>query len=456
MPYTVYMRINKAYLNNLVTISVLSFIILIFRLLIPEFPLEWYGYDFGFYSFAIQHTPLNSFSYLLGISHDYGNHLFVIINWLRLPQLPMLWILYYAFHVGSGIILWLILKRKSQLAGFVGVILFSASIAQYQLHTMFLWKAAYGQLLLLAAFYLLENNRWRLAVIPSVLLFITHKTTSVVYFILLTLYALITFRSQKKILISIAISLIILIAAFLQTYGLLRLYKDFFAPINSAVAQGIFISTYTYLQYAWMLIAFAGGGLLLAYTNKRTDQQTTLWTILLFITLFWVVAKLPFSNRIIQYLDLALIFFAASSVTGFNEKWQKMIAAIILCLTVIVQLYFFQKPISPLISGTEVMEIQKFTKSNQGAFVLATDAQDGPWLLAYLGGNIRLAGPGLFEDVLTYGEWNMLWNEDTDSQKLLSKFPQPLYIYERAGAFTPALESCLESVSDNFYRYTCN
>ncbi len=432
--------------------AAIAIVILAFRLISTgNYPVELFGYDFGFYSYTVQHTPLDSPSYFLGQLHDYGNHLFVILNWVRLPQLPSLIFLYYFFQACSGALLWLILRRHSKLAGWIGLLLFADSIAQTQMHTMFLWKAAYGQTLLLTAFYFLENKQWRLAIIPSAILLITHKTTSAIYLVTAAIYSLINIRSQKKYSQAILGAILILILVYISHVGWGNLQTTFWSDINPSVSSGIFLDWLTYLKYAWLLLPFAAYGIFIEFKKERSQ----LWLILLGVSLLWIIAALPFYNRILQYADLALIYFAAyGAVTLPWPKNKKIIAIILLCAISVIQFCLFKNTLAPQITPIQAQEIRQFAKTHQGAFVVAVNAQDAPWLLAYLHGNVRLAAPGLFEDRHSYEEWESFWqNPETE---FLNSFPAPLYIYQTPQATYPQLDKCLEQVSPNFFKYSCN
>lgn len=435
------------------TFTIVTIIVLGFRLISTyPYPVEFFGYDFGFYSYAVQHTHLSSITYFLGQRSEYGNHLFVILNWLRLPQVSSLIFLYYLLQVLTGIMVWLTLKRHSKLAAWLGLLFFSASVAQIHLHTMFLWKAVYGQLLLVTIFYFLSSKQWRWAIIPTLLLFITHKTTSAIFIVTLFIYSLVTFRNQRRVLFILEVTASVLTIAviwYLNAQGFLESLRS---TVNPAVSNGIFINVLDYLRYSWLLIPFAVFGIVRDFKKP----QSLPWIILLSVSIVWMIAALPFYNRILQYADLAIIYFAALGIAQLPWSSKRKVAAIALvCILSITQFFLFRQTIEPQITEGEIHEIGKFTDEHPGAFVLSASALDAPWLLAYLYNDIRLAAPGLFEDTHSMEDWKRFW-ADPNTPDFLKQYPQPLYIYQRSNRIIRTGAECFNPVSENFYKYECN
>lgn len=411
-----------------------------------------YGYDYGFYSYAVIHTPLDSPAYFIGQVNDYGNHLFVILNWLRLPQLPTLHILFVLFFIVSGILFYELVKKFGKWPAFTAIALFTLSIAQSQANTMFLWKAAYGQLLLLTIFLLIEfkkNLFWQS--IPLVFLFITHKTTSIIALLALTPYYVFSpFKKKALILVGLAVAGVIFL------FGL-NGFNYIQQLLNSNVQNGLFLSLVEYLKYSWYLIPGAAWGVYISLKSKTN----LVWLGLLITCVVFIIFQLTFHQRLLLYADLGLIYFNALALSTLKttHNYHKYLSVLIVIIALFSFIQFTKDYTVPQISEAEITEIQKFSALNQGAFVLALSAQDATWLLANLNGNIRLASPGLFEDKYSLTSWQNFWSNPKD-QIFLNGFPTPLYLYQKSTIFYPEQQSqpweCLQKISDHFYKYTCS
>lgn len=429
----------------------LTYIILISLLMVTVHTLtlphgvDQYGYDYGFYSYAIKHTPLDSPAYFLGQVNDYGNHLFMILNWLRLPQVPSLETSYLLFSILSAILLFYYLKKYSLLSATFGVGLFIFSIAQTQNYSMFLWKSSYGQLLMLTTFLLLEYRKQILSFIPLILIYITHKTTTIVVTVALAIHFL--FENKKTrywFLIAVGLLTIIFLT---KLNGLSYITK----LSESNVKDGIFLPISKYLIYCWYLIPLSIYGI---YKSIKTKKEIY-WLGLIGISLVIIITQTIFHQRMILFLDLGLIFFSSLSLHYAKiSNVQKYIIAIAILTVSIFNLYNFSKEIQPQISEESIHEIHKFSSNNQGDFVLSLSAQDGPWLLANLSGNIRLSAPGLFEDDKSLVQWQTYWLNPKNEQ-FLNQYPQPLFLYHSSSVILKEPWDCLEQISKHFYKYTC-
>lgn len=442
---------RKFLVSNIPVYILISGLVIMAMLFTHPLGFNNYGYDYGFYSYAVQHTPLDSPAYFAGQVNDYGNHLFVILNWLRLPQVQTLDILFLLFFISSEILFYEILKKYGWLVSGTGVTLLILSIAQNQLYSMFLWKAAYGQVLLLLIFFLIqEQKKYHWELLPLLLLFITHKTTSIMALAALTPhYLFATIKNKKVVILTVAIAGLFF---FLGLNGL-NYTKQL---LHSEVQNGLFLNIGLYLKYSWYLLPLASFG---AYQSYKTRRNLP-WLGLLTVSLLFIIFKITFYQRIILYADLALIYFSALTIyqQRNNLRAQKILVILTLFIAFSNFLFFTKTDSKPEVTDQEITEIQNFSQSHQGAFVLSLSAQDGPWLLANLNGNIRLAAPGLFEDKYSEQTWKTFWT-NPKNQTFFEPYPKPLYLYERSTIFfsqpTEQLWQCLDKVSDHFYQYIC-
>lgn len=436
---------KKSYFFNLLLYILICGFIVTIHTTVHPLGFNNYGYDYGFYSYAVQHTPLNSLRYIVGQVNDYGNHLFVFLNWLRLPQLPTLHFLFITFYALSGVVFYLTLKKYGRIAGMTGVILLALSIAQTQSYTMFLWKAAYGQLLLLIMFLLIQNkkNYWEL--IPLAIIVITHKTSAIIATAsLIPYYALAQIKHKTALLVSL-FSIVLVFLFWLNGYDYIQ------QLLNSDVKNGQFINIAEYLRHVWYLIPLA----VLSVYNSIRHKNHLQWLGLLAVSVIIILLQLTFFQRVILYADLALIYFASLSISqlSMRQRYKFLIAGLVIILS-LGNFLIYSNNINPLISEEEINEIQEFSRLNQGSFVISLSSADAPWLLANLGGNVRLAAPGLYEDKKSRKEWEEFWINPTN-QAFFNEYPKPLFLYQRSSRFYPSGWDCLNQFSEHFYNYRC-
>lgn len=429
-------------LTYLILISLLM--VTVHNLTLPH-GVDQYGYDYGFYSYAIKHTPLDSPAYFLGQVNDYGNHLFMVVNWLRLPQVPSLETSYLLFSILSAILLFYYLKKYSLLSATFGVGLFIFSIAQTQSYSMFLWKSSYAQVLMLITFLLLQYNKQLFSFIPLLFIYITHKTTTILVTFALAIYFIFDNKKINHWLL-IAIGLLTIIF-FTKLNGLSYITK----LSESNVKDGIFMPFTKYLSYSWYLIPLSLYGIYQSFIKRRELY----WLGLLTVSVVIIISQTIFHQRMILFFDLGLIFFSSVSLHYLKiSSIQKYVIVGVILIVSVFNLYSFSKGIQTQITEEAIHEINRFSAKNQGAYVLSLSAQDGPWLLANLSGNIRLSAPGLFEDDKSLVQWQTYWLNPKNEQ-FLNQYPQPLFLYHNSSIILQEPWECLEPISEHFYKYVC-
>lgn len=412
-----------------------------------------YGYDYGFYLFAIKHTQnLTLSSFFTALWGGYNNPLFYIGNLLHIPASITLNELYFFASLFTGLCFYFVFAKKNWQAGIFACLLFATSKIQAEMYNIFLWKNVLALSFLLLSFKFLEERRWKLFIFSSLMILLTHRTTAIIYILTLLIYFTHQFIKQKKYkLLVFGSSLITICLA--TSYTLLpikSIISNLINNNNSYVRTGLFLENQNLFAIWWPFLALALPGIFLYLKNRRG----ILWPIFTTVCLLWVFFHLPFYRRIIIYLDIAVIYFSAHFLNQLNFRaWQvkTSIGLIFIFLLFSAQNFIRSRPV--WISSPEIEEIKKFKTKTPGNFVLAVSANDAPWLLGF-GNEIRLTAPGLFEDRNTYEQWQTFW-AGQNQKEFLWKYPRPLYFYQRSYKLSGEINNCLSQVSKNFFEYNC-
>jgi hypothetical protein len=440
--------------QNHIAYLILALTVLLMVRLLPilKSPLSTYGYDYGFYLYALKHaTAFDWHSLLTGYWGGYNSPLFVFLNLFRLPAEAALSLMQVLGSLALGITAYFFFPKQSVQTKIWAILLAAFSIAQNLAYTMFLWKTVIALPFLVLAFKLLAEKKYKAAFFCSLIILLTHRTTAIVFLATAAVFfvlSLIKAKRYKQLFGSLVGAIFIIILFWLKIHAVAL---ALLANENAYAVSGYFLEIREWLYLAWPYALLSLPGIYLWGKNRRHGL------LLIFFALcaFWVALRLPFYHRIIIYLDLSLIFFSAYFLGSLNFQKNKIkIAIVIIFIIFAYQATTFVIEQAPLISGAETAEIKAFTQP-QG-FVLTTSSQDGPWLLGFLN-NMRLGAPGLFENPRPQPDWENFWTGETDYQKkFLSVYPRPLYIYERSFQLTGPIKDCLKPISKNFYLFNCN
>jgi|GEM_PF-3544611 len=437
--------------TNLFPFLLVSLTILVIIRILPALksPLSTYGYDYGFYFFAAGHTTSIHWTDLFtAIWGGFNNPLFYIAHWLHIPAAGVINELYFIFTLLLGVSFYFWMKNKNTLAGIFASLLVAASQVQSEAYTMYLWKNVAALPILFLAFKFLEEKKYKWLAVCTVLILLTHRTTAIVYLTSVGIYVLIKQIQNKKYAWIIAEALTI-IAVFAALWPKIKPIIDQLIHNNNYyVTTGLFLEGRSLVGLWWPILLLALPGAFLYVKHK----QHLLLPIFTGLIIAWISFKLPFYRRMLLYLDLCLIAYASYflSKIDYSSKWMKVALSVIL-------LFFIYRGTTyvlaqrPLITQGEVIEIKNF---HGARFILAVSANDAPWILGYAKGS-RLGAPGLLEDPHTYQEWMDFW-QGKNQTEFVSKYPRPLYLYQRTYRMTGAITQCLKPVTENFYLYDCN
>ena len=174
--------------------------------------------------------------------------------------------------------------------------------------------------------------------------------------------------------------------------------------------------------------------------------------ILCVFSLFWILAGLPFHNRIFFYLDLSLIILIASLLSSINAGVKYKII-INLGFVIIAGIFIINSLLNhPLINSNELEELKITSQTIKTGQFLAVSTDDAPWLFAY--SQIPVSAPGMFGDTKTFEQWSNFWLQK--NKEFLNTYPKPLYLYTRSFSLADSpIESCLKQKSRYIFEYAC-
>jgi hypothetical protein len=425
----------------------LSIYIAIRLLPVLTYPISAYGYDYGFYLYAVRFSHL-SLALLTGLSGGYSHPLFVIIRLLHIPAVAGLNVLMLLAALSVGTVFYFVFDDARR--GLWATVLAAFSVAQAEAYVSFLFKNEIGLLLLLLGIgFVLRRKRWPVVGVALGLLLL-HRTTFIIFAVSLVAYFLYVYASGSrwKYWIWVLGTAIAALVGFRSTW--LPWAQAVIRSPNQAVYEGIFL----YGQNFWLLsLPLVCLGIAGAYSMLVKKKHAFL-LVYLSICVLWVLCRLPFYNRILVYADAGFILCAAYFVAETARAQALRLWFAFVCIAAMVTIsVWFNISRTPLIAPDEVQEIQSF-KTSPGNFVVALSADDAPWLLGYLPSGVRLAAPGLFEDKHTLLEWQQLWS-GTVGDSFFASLPRPLFLYSRSFPVPSGLQACVRQVSKNFSQVTC-
>lgn len=407
------------------------------------------GYDYGFYRFSTLHPNTLSFKHFFtGIFGGFDHIILAILGKFGHTDIFLIGSI-ILWSILTGWLMYLVCKPYGTKTASLAVMLLTFSVAQSQVVSFFLWKTAIGLPLLLLFMLSLQKKKYLLTITTLLGLLITHTTSLLIAGLIFATHSLdFLFKKDKTNLLIITIFTLLTIILITANQNAVNAFLHY--P-NQTAYQGIFLDPWYYLVRQWPIVLTAVFGIAIFLKRSLTSAFTSLFIF----SFLWVAFVMPFSQRMVLYFDLSAIFFASYALTLLPKKYYANIlipACIVVYSTVGWWLHISSA--TPLISSSEIQEIQNFKPQSSGSFLLSIDANDAPWILGY-SNNLRLGAPGLFEDARRQKEWEEFWDNQNPIQ-FLEIYPKPLFLYSRSSIIPERLYPCLSQISQNIWSFQCN
>lgn len=425
------------------------------------------GYDTGFYrQYIISPTVSfpNSPTEILGKS-SLGTRIFIDI--LKFSHLPPDYILYggYLFSIILvGLSLFLLTKYLFGFStGVLALFLFAISPIQYTAYWYFLWKNAMGTAFLFWAFLMIEKKSYS-AIIHSLLVVLTHTTTSIIFIPTAMLFYL------TRLFDNFSFTKLISRKWWLGIAGILGLFIFIQWPIKLSYyynAQALFLSTMEYLRLSAFFFPFAIIGL---YSYWEKIKKSILLPFAI-IALSFPIFQLPFYQRIFPFIDLVIIILASLGIkklfkyaTKPDSLSAKKIYGFIIFLFIVwmlaatgIQAYSQINKLQPLVSKEVIQDLESlpFIVPKNSSILTTTDL--APWVYGW--SQSKVFAPGLINNPYSKISWEKFWSSSDEKEKkeFLNAYPKPLYLFIDKNSkyiYLPS-EDCVEKLSDFIYKYNC-
>lgn len=357
-------------------------------------------------------------------------------------------------------------KRSGMLVGLFALIGAVLSIAYFDGFAAMYWKTFVSLLWCVLTFSALEKRSWW-AVLFGILAVATHQQTGLLFGLTLVTWIVLPLLSfaqsthgalslslNRKTLLYVFGAAVLMLLAGAAVY--LPVWKEAVLPHLPALlgqteaASGSFPPLSYYLHAQIILLAFGVYGFL---QNVRSERWTP-WQIAVLWSAIFVVLRLIFYRRFFLQLDFFLLPFAG---IGMADLWKRFSAvpqrAGILALILIQA----GMTIHAITRHVALMDADTFADVVAAADVLPADAtvigleNDSTVLLRGWLPEVHVTGPGLFEQVWTYEEWEeVLLGDNARRKELLRRLHDPAYVF-----VTPYFRGYYGEYAEAFLRDPC-
>ncbi|MDO8463081.1 MAG: hypothetical protein Q7S96_02305 [bacterium] len=453
------------------------------------------GYDTGFY---LSSLPGSIQSILAGYGHrNFRALVFLPLQWLEIPIIVSFHAVYVLVQLAIAGAIYTLAKTihvglKTRYTATV-VFLFAVSIPQYFAFWWAYYQTEIAIALLLLMLALLHRRSW-VAVLVGLLGAIIHPATFLPFSI-----ALICF-----LIVRIARSLVRMLPLDGETRFLL-----FFGVLGTYVAQfryadiKAFVLVYlreTVLKYGWFwtnypatlqpqftglyvnrdivhlavvyILPFAALGVMAFFLRRlrysRESYPLPLWFLSIFLVILLAFALTPiiYQHRWLIYLDLVLVLFAAYPfvmfIHAFLRGWLGRVVIALLLGGLMLHASLIVADQQPQLYADERAEIAAIhTLAVEPSYVMGTESQYTPWLIAFSDMNVVDPGYGNLNQ-WDYDMWDEFWNGASDARRheLLTMYDRPLYIFtgrtvRHGSKYMRFLKDApqVDRVSEYFWRY---
>ncbi len=316
------------------------------------------------------------------------------------------------------------------------------------------WFMLYKNFFALIFFFLtltFLKKKWYIPLfICSLIIPLSHQSTTIIFLGTLSLYILFTTVQEKRISLQ---ELSILCCAVLVY---LYLHPHVQQKIDTPPV-GVFIEKKDFLLMTMPLIFSVLIGLKKYF---RLLKDNTALLAFGSISILFPLLSLPYYQRIFLFTNYFLIIGAALGIQRLcaSTKHQKIY------LLTVVLLFIFQSTLlgiqvsafRPLVSPDTMLEIESLQNHIPSGASLITSPRLTPWAQGWT--TAKIYAPGILKDMRNTTEWHSFW-AGTAQEKIafLSQYPRPLYIFidtDQRSLYIPDAQ-CIQKISPMLYQDLC-
>jgi hypothetical protein len=333
-------------------------------------------------------------------------------------------------------------------AAWWAIFLLSCSLVQYRVYYWYYLKNIAALAFLFFTFYCLSGKSYW-AIFWGVLTVYFHTPTDFILYSALV-SGFIFFKNRRPYFLLTLILTLLLAAPYIAANFSLS-----FGPILRGIVTtigGPGGTFYEPLEVLVLGILYLPLGLYAFIKNYKKCPFLILPVIGLLVT---AILKLFFYRRLLIYLDIFLLIFAADYLSKIKNK---VFLIVFIILNLVYVVFFVKRTAYPLINFDEFREIQQIEVDG---YLLATDEMNSPWLLGYSRAKqVISTGLNPADNYWSQEEWKRFWRGTLEQEiTLLKTLPQPLYIYHSdSQPKLPFVDDykCFEKISWRVYKFKCN
>jgi len=439
------------------------------------------GYDTGIYKYGIEHGLANLDHWIIKGGLEPGFlYLMNSISLIFSTQVILTWLL-ILFCVILGLGVYLVIKEFSDRdTALIGMLIYAFSIIQYKTFEYLYYKNILGMILILFSIYFLRKYEKTYLkkhllgfIIAGGLIGAVHRPSFYIFGLSYFFYAFISpynFENKEydktKFLRNLIMGAAMIAIALLFYIGKFwPAATNMFGPVIQGFVQtgespGTFINFMDYQFNSLFYLPFAFLGLFY-FVRKKELNILVLWVL---INLAIVYFQFFFFNRMIIFLDLALVIMASFGISVILKNKKKS-GAIVLCILLLSGGIFAFKEANnskPLINEQELETIKHFNQTPENSFAMSTSSIYSPWVLGY--SERRTIAPGLFDyNNHSKSEWELFWTSQniTEIKSFMKAYGKPIYIFigqkqkDNLAQFDECFERFYNESNNTLYAYNC-
>ncbi len=361
------------------------------------------------------------------------------ILWINADNFLLRWVA--VLHIIVSIFIYLLLKKYNKTTALIWVLLYITSIVQYQVFRRGYIKQMMGVLFIITAYYLIEKKSYRLLIPILIWLFTSNRAGWIFFLLSFVIYKIVIYIKHKswtyKDILTVLIAWVwsIIIYRPILQEQVFAMFGPMFGQIFIWDKSGTFFDKSQYFVYNIILLSLSILWLII-WISKNTFKKIPIEIIWFAIGILRVGLQLFFYNRMLGYLDIFVIIFAAYGLSYLLQSPKKIWKYIGISIYVL-QLIFFARYVDrtnfPLVIEKEFETIKQIpTMISSDAKIMVTGRKYSAFMMWYA--SYDTIAPWLFDlDTWTEDQWKLRhlsdWNIKCNLLYALWEANRPDYLW---------------------------
>ncbi|GEM_PF-2884477 len=396
-----------------------------------------FGYDVGLYRhFILGYGGLLAHDPVVPFGFSFFSNLLLALNF-SVDGIMYGW--FVGFFLGIVFLFFVYVKKRTEMTvAFFGCLLLMTSITFFELAWWYYYRQVLALFTILFMLIGLEYQRWWIVTLSVVIVGTIHPLSFVPLALLLFSYFFLHSTRRRSILVSAGVGFFLALLfnwgewiGYITPLFSVGITSNAFLESGKQEFTGQFLDPIQFLSTTYLYLPFA------LYGVGRYVKKYLEWSVFLLTSLLLLFFGVVFAHRMLVYVNLSLIIFAAIGLRDacrwLGSKRIILFFSGIYVIFLLIQYGWYVTTKEPYLTQEEWVAVQELHQIPAQQTVIVLSSYYAPWLYGF--SDHYIVAPGMLDDRFwSYHDWVSFWYSKDGTSRLelfqrLQRQPEVVYLF---------------------------